>query len=374
MALNENQFKYAFQFIRMWKGNYAGRAALAFIGFAVFAISPGWLGVLLMLLGGATFEQALAQNGPTILAYIIAAVAMVLAVICVLLWTKQSHPSKKSAVIAVRHQSFDGNTHPLTDVDLPLLHQGSLLLYLEIDQCEFTQNGHMQRPTDALARQLSLATKLNMHLSAVKDAAVAYYGKAHIPLVFAAGYAVQSDTPVIHYELDRKTNGWRYLDELTEGPDLGISTAQSGPLVKGGRAAIRVSISFEVGSADVEERLDTPYADFHLRLSKPTIDIVTTRAQVERIAQEFRSLLDQLRSSPETPAEIHVFCSAPMSVVFAMGRRVSPTLNPPVFIHNHNMTSTPRYGWAVQVTGVPIPVAVLPEGQSDKGDVDVQSS
>lgn len=364
MQLTENHFKYLFQFLRLWKGNYAGKAALALIALAAIALSPGWFFILLFWLNGAPLEQAAAQAGPTTPAYALAALLVVLAMVCLWLAIRQSNTTRKSAIIAARHQSFDGNTHPLTDADLPAIHQGALLLALEVDQCEFTQNGQMQRPAEALEMQRSLASKLKTHLEGSKEAALAYYGKAHIPLVFAAGYAVQSDTPVIHYELDRKTNGWRYLDELAEGPDLGISTTQTGQLVKDGLAAIRISISYEVGAADVEDRLGASYADFHLRVAQPNIDIITTRAQVERLAQAFRAILDQLRSSPDAPAQIHVFCSAPMSVVFALGRRVSPTLNPPVFIHNHNMASKPRYGWAVQVTGVPAPIVVLPEAQS----------
>jgi hypothetical protein len=309
-------------------------------------------------------EQAAADADPSLPAFAFAGFMVMLAMFCLRLSLTQTNKTKKSAIIAVRHQSFDGNTHVLTDDDMPALHQGALRLPLDIDQCEFTLNGHMLKPAEALDIQRSLANKLKVHLEGSSDAALAYYGKAHIPLVFAAGYAVQSDIPVLHYELDRKTNRWRYLDELAEGADLGISTVNTGQLVKGGLAAIRISISFEVGAEDVEERLGTAYADFHLRISQPKIDIITTRAQVERIAQAFRDILDHLRSSPDTPAQIHVFCSAPMSVVFALGRRVSPTLNPPVFIHNHNMSSKPRYAWAVQVTGVPVPITVLPEAQS----------
>jgi len=363
MPFNDKHAGLLVQLVRIWRGNYLGKAGIACIGLAALTLSPNVLLLLGALATGTSLHDALAQNNPSFGQYLFALCCLGFATYFLRSYTKHSHLPKKSAVIAVRHQSFDGNTHPLNDVDMPPSHHGSLLLAVEIDQTEFTANGQMQDPAGALQKQISLASQLKTHLSSVKDATLAYYGKAHIPLAFAAGFSAQSDTPLLLYELVRGTSGWRQLDELMPGQDLGVVVEDSGQLVRDGIAAVRISISYEVAKAEVDERLPRPHADFHLRVRTPKIDIITSRHQVEAIAEAFRSLIDRLRNSPNAPSEIHVFCSAPMSVVFALGRRISPTLHPAIFVHNYNIASTPRYAWGVQLTGVPQPRALVAETQ-----------
>jgi hypothetical protein len=363
MPFSDKHAGLLMQLVRIWRGNYLGKAGIACIGLATLTLSPNVLLLAAALLAGTPLREALAQNNASLGQYLFAVCCLGFAAYFLRSYVKHGKPPTKSAVIAVRHQSFDGNTHPLSDADMPSSHQGSLLLAVEIDQTEFTRNGQMLDPEAALRKQLSLASQLKTHLSSVKDATLAYYGKAHIPLAFAAGFSAQSDTPLLLYELVRGTSGWRQIDELSAGDDLGVVVEDAGQLVRDGIAVIRISVSYEVGKAEVDERLPQPYADFHLRVREPKIDIVTSRHQVETIAEAFRSLVDRLRNSPNAPSQIHVFCSAPMSVVFSLGRRISPTLHPAILVHNYNLASTPRYAWSIQLTGVPEPRAAVAESQ-----------
>ena len=364
MRLSDRQGEFLIRILRAWKGSYFGKGALACLGLSGLVLSPNLIWVLASWWTGTPLNDALAQSGLTPVHWVFAAalVACAMALLLTMYW--QVHRPEKAAVIAVRHQSFDGNTHPLTEAELPDDHRGCLVLGMEIDQTEFAHNGKMIDPAAALKKQLALAGQLKMHLSMVKDATLVYYGKAHIPLAFAAGYSAQSDTPLRLYELDRNNGGWRRIDEVARGEDLKVTVKERGELKRGGIAAIRISISYLVGEAEVDERLGEAYADYHLQIATPKIDVVASRRQVEEIAGKFRELVDRLRNSAEAPREIHVFCAAPMCVVFSLGRRVSPTLHPAIFVHNYNAAFTPKYAWGVQITGAAEPRVVEAERQT----------
>ena len=40
-----------------------------------------------------------------------------------------------------------------------------------------------------------------------------------------------------------------------------------------------------------------------------------------------------------------------MSLAFCLGRQISPTIHPPVFVYNFTAKTTPKYAWALHVNG-----------------------
>ncbi|MEZ0223185.1 MAG: SAVED domain-containing protein [Alphaproteobacteria bacterium] len=264
--------------------------------------------------------------------------------------------TKSSAVVAIRHLSFEGGGRSVDGRDLHGELSGANIIPLVIDQTAYHQNGKMEHPSPALVVQNNLISNVKAHLEANPGAQVAYYGKAHIPFVFVAGYDLSRDTPVHFFELDRANGDWTAILP-GKGPDLGLLVEAKGPK-KSDDAVIRVSISYPVGPAEVDEVIDGAHRDIHIRLAHPKVDAIRFRDQVDEIASKFQAALDDLRNNTGAK-RIHVFCAAPMSVVFALGRRVNKTLHPPIWIYNYSASTNPRYAWAVRLNELRTPTVEM---------------
>lgn len=271
---------------------------------------------------------------------------------------KEAENLSYSQIIALRHQSFEGNTRRLSAQDLSKALKNSKIHHKDIDQSQFYKNGILQGPEVALQVQSTSAMEMKTLLCASPQARFAYYGKAHIPLVLTLGYQMQGSS-VLLFELDRLDGHWHGVENEKKGV-MDVIVERSGIVQPEGDAVIRVSISYAVNEAEILPVVPAPHADIYIKIGQSKIDAIENREQVDAIADAFRTALDELKNSALPPARIHVFCAAPMSVVFAMGRRISPTIHPPVLVYNYTATTSPRYAWGVQLNSLPEPCIIYP--------------
>lgn len=360
---------WALEAMRIQYGKSYGKVAVLLVAAAIAVANTSWLPFGGALLGQVSWQTALASatlSGPQV-AGVVGLGGLAAWVVITGMKTDKA-AANDGVMIAIRHRSFDGAPAPLTPDALPAPYKKHAIIHEEIDQTSFFSAGILVEPAAALRVQAGLAARLRTQLQAHAGAPIAYYGKAHIPLAFAAGYAAQVDPRVLHLELARQgPKTWLPL-QPGNGPDLNVTVEETGAPVAGD-AVVRVSVSYPVDRPDIFERLPAHAQDFHLHIGTQKIDAVTHEGQVDDLARRFRSVLDRLQQQSPPPAAIHVFCAAPMSVVFALGRQVSPTIHPPVIIHNYTQASTPRYAWAVQVNGGVEPKLILPPAVTEPSRV-----
>jgi hypothetical protein len=312
-------------------------------------VRPDYFWVLLALTGAVSMDQAVNASSPSGGQLAVGALAMVGGTLLLLSPLIPAWPTKPSALVALRHQSFDGNSRPLEPADLPPELKGVEIVPLDVDQSFLFEQGVLKDPKAALLLQRDLPSRLGGLLRAHPRAKVAYCGKAHIPLAFAAAHLALSEVRLSYFELDRDKAGWRALREDGSGPDLGLRTDKVDGSSPSGEAVVRVEISYAISDDDVAAVVSAPAAQVRIAIAQPRIDCVTTAAQVEAVAAALRQVLDDLQAWPRPINRIHVFIAAPMSVVVAMARRVSPTIHKPIVVHNYSGQTTPRYAWGVEV-------------------------
>lgn len=341
-----------FELYKLMKAKPHVRFATLIATIGAGLLNPAWWVTALEALQFISPERADKLTTPSDIYTVLGAIFVLCAIALFIFGEIRSgHASKpQKPLIALRHQSFEGTVRRLEQKDLPAEYKGVNLIHHDIDQTAFYNGGLVEAPEAAFKTQEGLAAAIRTHMNAHAGAVVAYYGKAHIPFVFAAGYALHSETTTLLFELDRNTGGWNKV-ESGNGEDLGISVTAAGQSNASGSAVIRISISYPVSTGEVHEVVPEPHTDVHISLATPRIDAVTTRAQVDELARTFRSALDELRNSATPPACIHVFCAASMSVVFALGRILSPTIHPKVRIYNYSSGTTPRYAWGIEFNG-----------------------
>ena len=110
--------------------------------------------------------------------------------------------------------------------------------------------------------------------------------------------------------------------------------------------AIRISISYAVDSSDVKKVMPPDYADVNLSLRQPRLDAIRSLADVRKVCEIFRKQIDRtdLRSK-----RIHIFYSGPVSLGFALGQQISPTIHGQVHVYNYDSSKAPAYAWSIQM-------------------------
>ena len=270
-------------------------------------------------------------------------------------WTARAERNSAATVVrptiaVIRHESMEAVTKPLQATTLSAESDNADMRQIVIDQSSLYQDGILSAPA-AVRMQMDLVPGIRRLLADTPDAEIVYYGKAHIPLVFLAGHNLSTGWPVHLYELDRRRGNWWAIEDAAEGDDLRLRLELSGENNDSRDAVIRVSISYPVHGSDVAEALPRPYRDVHISIPEPHIDVVRTRYQINAVAEVFRKVLDDFKAEEPGPAAIHVFYSGPMSVAFCLGRQISPTIHPPVFVYNFTAKTSPKYAWSLHLNG-----------------------
>jgi hypothetical protein len=272
--------------------------------------------------------------------------------VAVFLWPRDDHHQTevRPDVLVISHQSMEPLTRPLDSSSLPRALSGAQIQRIDIDQTMLYSGGVLDNPAAAVRLQMDLATRARTLLHGRAESKIFYHGKAHVPLVFLAGHVLSTGSAIHFYELDRYSGDWMPIDETEEGDDLSLQVTRGGGA--GARdMVVRIALSYSVDTANVREVVSSPYADVQLSIAKPRVDAIHTRHQVDAIAAAFRRVLDDASSSTPSPERVHVFYAGPMSVAFSLGRQISPTIHPPVWVYNFSAKTTPRYAWSLHVNG-----------------------
>lgn len=202
----------------------------------------------------------------------------------------------------------------------------------------------------ALAKQLRMPDQITAILGVNPAAELGYSGIVQAPFQLLAGHQLASWTRVRTFEWDRHLNTWKALTS-GHGTDLGVVTSDAVVGV-GLHVGVAIEISYAIADAEILASVADIGRIIRVGVAVPTLDSVTHDGQVMRIAQAFRTALDSTRGIAPG-ARVHVFCSAPMSVGFALGRMVSRTLHPPVRVYAYNLTALKPYPWGIEINAAP---------------------
>ena len=140
---------------------------------------------------------------------------------------------------------------------------------------------------------------------------------------------------------------------MDAGADLVVSMRDEA-LGAGADVAIAVEVSYPIAADEITASVSESGRLIRVGVAAPALDCITHEGQVAEIARQFRAALDGTRTLAPG-ARVHVFCSAPMSVGFALGRMVSRTLHPPVRVYAYDRNAAKPYPWGLEVNGAPGP-------------------
>jgi hypothetical protein len=182
------------------------------------------------------------------------------------------------------------------------------------------------------------------------SAQLAYYGIAHIPLLFLAGYTLSNRRSVLLFENDRYTRGWDLLRRGGEAPLLQVTGMPEEVIGGSGDVAVLFSVSYPVTQAAVADVIPAPLALIELGLARPQPDSVTSEHQLRIYAQAFRQTMDCIHERLPDASGIHIFYAGPPSLAFLCGQLVSKTIHPRLVIYNYVGKDRPQYAWGLDLT------------------------
>jgi hypothetical protein len=221
---------------------------------------------------------------------------------------------------------------------------------LAVDQCDLYRNGRLTDPLEAAHRQIDLEDQLSTLLASHPNAHVAYYGIAHIPLLFLAGYSLSNRRIISLFDFNRRTRTWNQLQLGGEAPPLLLSGLPTRVKRARGEIVIRISISYRVTPEIVADIVPSAIASLQLGLEQPTLDIVTSEHQVREYGQAFRQMMDHVHELLPNATGIHLFYAGPPALAFYCGQQVSKTIHPRIVVYNYVAKDTPNYSWGIDIT------------------------
>lgn len=259
------------------------------------------------------------------------------------------HGATVGTFLAIKHLGFKPAVRDIRRDELPAKFSRRDLRYLTIDLASDLATAP-PRLEMAIEQQLRMPADISALLGVNPGVDLAYCGIVQAPFQFLAGYQLSSWARIRNFEWQRHDQCWTVLQEGA-GPDLGVST-QTVAVGPGPDMGIAIEVSYDIAAAEIVASVVTIGNLMRVRVAAPLLDCVSHEEQVGEIARQFRAVLDAGRALP-AGARIHVFCSAPVSVGFALGRMVSRTLHPPVCVYAYDRAAAKPYPWGVEINGTP---------------------
>lgn len=343
------------------------RVALGFSGglittAGVSILSPGFKDALLSLLN-THFKLGLYLDPPPWVGALLISIGVLLLVVSFVgqsrierafTWLIGRHRATIGTFLAVKHVGFSPVVRDIRQDELPSDLRRRDLRHQNVDLTPELA-GTPPALEAALAKQLRMRDKIDSVLEINPDVDLGYCGIVQAPFQVLAGYQLASWTRLRSFEWNRYENRWAALQEGA-GIDLGVSSTTSLVGV-GDDMAIAIDVSYAIDAAEITASVPGLSRIVRVGVAVPALDCIKHEGQVAELAREFRRVLDAARGVPPG-ACIHVFCSAPMSVGFALGRMVSRTLHPPVRVYAYDRGAPKPYPWGIEVNGAAGP-AVL---------------
>jgi hypothetical protein len=346
-----------------WARRTVGGIGVLAAAAGVTIVSPGLKDALLAILN-KTFGLGLYLDAPPWMGWLLIAVGFVLLILAYfgqgrvaggLSRIFDGRDATIGTLVAVKHAGFLPVVRDIRTAELPQDLARRDLRHLNVD-LSLELSASPPALETALAKQLRMPDQIAAFLGVNPQSDLAYCGIVQAPFQLLAGHQLASWTRVRSFEWHRHDQRWVPLD-AGAGIDLGVSTV-SATVGGGEHVAICVEVSYAIAEADILASVPNVGVITRVAVAAPALDCIKHEGQAAEIARQFRAALDGARHLA-AGAQVHVFCAAPMSVGFALGRMVSRTLHPPVRSYAYDRSAGKPYPWGLEINSPPGPGRVV---------------
>jgi len=252
----------------------------------------------------------------------------------------------KKLFIAIIHKSIDDCIKPIySKLDKFLLDEYQIQ-EIEIDQTMIYKNGTLEYPEASILYQNDILAKIKALTDNNRDFAVAYFGLAHIPLVWYLGNTIADKFEINYYEYNRNSARWYKLEraqlEATNFYTIDKRSFES----ESPNGIIKIEISYEIENTEIFQVVENHKYFTTIKLNSIALDSIKNLNQIDTLAQSFRNELDRLINDSNIEY-IHIFYAGPVSLGLSLSRKISKRTDPKIIVYNYTRNSSPKYKWAL---------------------------
>lgn len=182
---------------------------------------------------------------------------------------------------------------------------------------------------------------------------MAYFGLAHIPLLFQLRFRLSNKCKLIFFEYDRYSGCWNSLAENEGETNLQVVGLPNRVIEEEGDVLLRISISNTVLLEEVDAVITSSIASIHLSLPSPNRDSITSIQQLYRFGATFRNTMDKIHELIPHRINVHVFYAGPVSLALYFGQLIHSGVDRNIIVYNYYPGDSPRYSWGIRVAGNP---------------------
>jgi hypothetical protein len=152
------------------------------------------------------------------------------------------------------------------------------------------------------------------------------------PLLIKLGTLFSDIYPAEVYQLHREPPTW----EWQLGPEKFEYIIQE-PTSYQGHIALNLSLSATIDSSRIKDVFgEEKYSEWKFTIANPHNDYLRSKAQLLMFREEFRKLLDRIKSKHGENVGLHIFPAVPVSVAVEIGRVWQPKADLPMIVYDQN--------------------------------------
>jgi hypothetical protein len=174
---------------------------------------------------------------------------------------------------------------------------------------------------------------------------IAYFGSVSITLAVQLGFLCGTWSKKSAFLFHHRNKDWNWPDpddKLPPNPIVVTGLPNDKSLAEGD-IVVRLSTSHLVEPEQVRDVISRPLADVEFRLETLGEDAVASPAALERIADEWKRVLDVLHEKLPNARAIHLFASVQVAVAFMLGARINPRIHAPVQTYQYESRQEPKH-------------------------------
>jgi hypothetical protein len=283
---------------------------------------------------------------------VIVGILLILSGIILHSWYKKSElklKKPKKLFISIIHKSIDDFIKPNYSKLDGLKIEDYQIQEIEIDQTMIYKNGNLEYPEASLLYQNDILSKIKAFTNNYNDFEIAYFGLAHIPLIWNLGSTIADKFHIDYYEYDRNSTNWRKLIKSTNNTDNLFSSDAIKYDNTSKNAIIKIEVSYKIEDSEISQVVDNQKYFTTIKLNSIGLDKIKDLNQIESLTKYFRNEVDNIIKDSSIE-NIHIFYSGPVSLGLSLSRKVSKRTDPNYIVYNYTRNSVPKYKWSVKIS------------------------
>jgi len=250
----------------------------------------------------------------------------------------------KKLFIAIIHKSIDDYINPIYSKLDNFSSDEFQIHEIEIDQTMIYKNGTLEYPEASILYQNDILSRIKALTDNNRDFEIAYFGLAHIPLVWDLGNTIADKFEISYYEYNRSLSRWSKLERVNN-ETINFYTVDKLNSKNESRNGI-IKISYEIENTEIFQVVENHKYFTTIKLNSTALDSIKYLNQIDSLSLTFRNELDRLINDSKIEY-IHIFYAGPVSLGLSLSRKISKRTDPNIIVYNYTRNSIPKYKWAL---------------------------